>query len=202
MWNRWIPVSVAAACFITLTAPVAVGQNNNCVAFKAINQGAVFPDSSKFPVTLQDCPLCVWGGTSFAVLGEIGTHAANENMLGYFYGKDAPNPFTDEIWRRAVGIGRNGTYKFTFGQWENNDWIERGGFTLQLDQAVWTFGPGSMGLGYYQATGRIASGTGVFLDATGGFTLQGDFLGGVAGSAFESIAFWNPELAGKICLPQ
>lgn len=202
MRSRWILFSLLVVGVSMSLGPALVAQSN-CVAFKALNQGVVFPDSSQFPPTLQNCPLCVWGGSSFAVLGAPGAKGAvNEAMLGYFFGKDAPNPFTDEIWRRAVGTGRNGTYQFTYGTWDNNNWIESGGFIVHLPQAIWTFGPGGMGLGYYQAAAEIESGTGLFLNATGALTLQGDFLSGPLGSAYENTALWNPELIGRICLAQ
>ena len=88
---------------------------------------------------------------------------------------------------------------FAFGTHDQGGWNITDGFTIQLGQAVWTTNPAGLGIGYYQASGKLTDGYGRFAGAEGSFTLQGNFIFFPIPEFPGFAAAWYPELEGKFC---
>ncbi len=199
MRNRWMCVVLLSAAMLMAHAASA---QENCQALKALTQATIVIDPASLPPSLASHvgePGFAWGGQVFAAVGSTGMPnvMAIEYQRGWFYGKD--DSAGQSIYGKANGRGRDGLYMFAFGTYDGETWNITDGFTVQLGQAVWTPNPAGMGVGYYQASGKLVDGYGRFAGATGSFTLQGDFVGWSIPEFPGFVAAWNPALMGKFC---
>lgn len=174
-------------------APAAVAQEN-CQEFKALTQATVVLDPQTMPPALAEHFWeFTWGGQVYATFMNTGTY-----LGGWFYGKDAADPFTPVGNDKTVGRGKNGVYMFAFGTHVGEVWTITDSFDIQLEQAVWTH-PAGLFVGSYQASGKMANGTGRFEGATGNFTFHGDFGAWGEWGTPSWASVWNPALVGKVC---
>ncbi len=201
MRNKYVFLSIflQAAMLLILHAPAAVAQDN-CQPFKALAQATIVMDPQSLPPDLAaHFGEFAWGGEVYAAHGALGMQAipSVEYLRGWFYGKD--DAAGQPIYGKANGRGRDGIYMFAFGTHLGDTWDITDGFTIQLGQAVWTPNPGGLGLGSYQASGKLVDGYGRFTGASGSFTLHGDFIGFAIPEFPGFAAAWNPALEGKVC---
>jgi hypothetical protein len=180
---------------MTIKAPAALAQDN-CQEFKALMQATLVTNPGTLPPALAGHFWeFSWGGVVYSTVGDDGSY-----LGGWFYGKDAADPFTPVGNGKTVGRGKDGLYMFAFGTHVGDDWAITDSFDIQLGQAVWTVEPGGPYAGSYKASGKMVNGTGRFAGATGSFTLHGDFgVWNTDTNEFGFVSAWNPALTGKFC---
>jgi hypothetical protein len=194
-----VPVTFA---LLTAAMPLAAqAQGKSCQALTAIIQGSVVTDPGTMPPEIQD-PEFGWGGVVYAGTGAKGLQNVSDVQYqrGWFYGTDS-TPDMGGGNGKTNGQGRSGRYMFAFGTRDGEGVFHiTDGFTIDLGQATWVYGVGSLGLGHYHAAGKMSHGFGRFEGATGTFTLEGDFAFWPTGPGpLDFVSAWNPNLVGSFC---
>ena len=171
-------LGLVAALVLLFVVPSVLLAQETCLNIRMIGQARL-----PAPELLRENDS--WGGEVVAMItGEPGP------LLGKFSGTDG-----DVIWRRVIGMGKDGSYRFDFG--------EAGTFTTHVTNAVYPITPAKLGFGYYQAAHKIAEGTGRFQYATGNLLIAGTYLAWPLGDPNDPntpwTGRWNPDISGKIC---
>lgn len=169
-WHHFVVMVV----ILLFTAPVLVAQEN-CLQLRIIGQ-------AQFPAPELLRPGDGWGGEVVAmVTGET------TPLSGKFSGSDGT-----VIWRKVIGMGKDGSYKFDFG--------EAGTFTTHVTNAVYPITPAKLGFGYYQAAHKIAEGTGRFQNTSGNLLVAGTYFFWLDDSSPDGgYGRWNPDIMGQVC---
>lgn len=168
-------VTVAVAIVVCLAGRTPV-QAQSCVPFRGIAQASLPAESPLHP---EDA----WGGTAYTALnGEI--------LYGLIGGYEVPGNETQHG-------GRLGLYQVYLcpSSVPCTDSI-----TYEVQNGVWGFAPGKVGLGNYKGNGAIVSGTGRFAGASGNVSTSGPWiLWSDSTSPIGVRGRWNAEIRGNVC---
>jgi hypothetical protein len=177
-------LALAVGLLILLALAPSAQAQSNCRAFRAISH-ATLP--AALPLKEPD----IWGGPVWGFL------EGPELLIGLYSGNDGT-----DYWRGvggSIGQGKGGSCTFAFNPDAQGRFQDT--FTTYVTNAVFPIVPGKIGLGSYQGTHKIVSGTGRFASASGNLLMVGPWLVWPdPTSPFSGLyGRYSAEISGFIC---